>query len=153
MVPDLQEKLLFAKQSVSQSDKRREHSSQPYLLALLTHQSSWSTLHRCINSLLSSCDKGLVLCNLHIHLMKFISSDFLPSKLFIFLFGCRIIIYFNFSVFAKSLLICWLCICSYDHVSVLDFLWACIHIPKIWQGRERKLPKVCLSTFYVYLRR
>lgn len=87
MVPELQEKLLFAKQSVTQSSKRREHSSQPYLLALLTHQSSWGTLHSCINSLLSSCDKG------------------------------------------------------YDPVSVLDFLWACIHIPKIWQGRERKLPK------------
>ncbi|XP_060583813.1 integrator complex subunit 1-like [Ruditapes philippinarum] len=29
----------------------------------------------------------------------------------------------------------------YDPVSVLDFLWACIHVPKIWQGRERKLHK------------
>ena len=24
---------------------------------------------------------------------------------------------------------------------MLDFLWACVHIPKIWQGRERKVPK------------
>ena len=30
---------------------------------------------------------------------------------------------------------------SYDASSVLDFLWACVHIPKIWQGRERKVPK------------
>ena len=58
MVPELQEKLLFAKKSVTQSSKGREHSSQPYLLALLTHQSSWGTLNRCINSLLSNCDKG-----------------------------------------------------------------------------------------------
>lgn len=87
LVPDLQEKLLFAKQAVSQSTQGREHSSQPYLLALLTHQSSWKILHRCINSLLTSSDKG------------------------------------------------------YDPVTVLDFLWACIHIPKIWQGREKRMPK------------
>lgn len=30
----------------------RTHSNQAYLLALLTHQSSWSALHRCINTLL-----------------------------------------------------------------------------------------------------
>lgn len=28
-------------------------SFRPYLLALLTHQSSWGTLHRCIRTLLS----------------------------------------------------------------------------------------------------
>ncbi|KAL4240200.1 Integrator complex subunit 1 [Mactra antiquata] len=87
LVPELQEKLIFAKQTVTQSSVAREHSSQPYLLALLTHQSSWNTLHKCINSLLDSTQKG------------------------------------------------------YDPVSVLDFLWACIHVPKIWQGRERTQTK------------
>ncbi|XP_050391471.2 integrator complex subunit 1 [Patella vulgata] len=26
---------------------------------------------------------------------------------------------------------------SFDPTAVLDFLWACLHIPKIWQGREQ----------------
>ncbi|GAB6028979.1 Integrator complex subunit 1 [Chamberlinius hualienensis] len=30
---------------------------------------------------------------------------------------------------------------KYDPVIVLDFLWACIYIPKIWQGRDKNLPK------------
>ena len=40
--------------------------------------------------------------------------------------------------FKSKLIVCF----SYDATSVLDFLWACVHIPKIWQGRERKVPKV-----------
>ena len=53
-VPELQEKLAFAHQSVMTESKRDADicSSQPYLLALLTHQSSWTTLHNCIDRLL-----------------------------------------------------------------------------------------------------
>ena len=29
----------------------------------------------------------------------------------------------------------------FDSTSALDFLWACMHIPKIWQGRDKKPPK------------
>ncbi|KAK3607441.1 hypothetical protein CHS0354_035142 [Potamilus streckersoni] len=88
--PDLQQKLIFAKKRVPSAELSEHHSNyKPYLLALLTHQSSWATLHRCIDCLLRRTD--------------------------------------GFS--------------NYDPSSVLDFLWACIHIPKIWQGRERKVQK------------
>ena len=30
---------------------------------------------------------------------------------------------------------------------MLDFLGACIKSPKIWQGRDKKLPKVCFQYF------
>lgn len=90
LVPELEEKLLFARQTLSSVGKApvRTGSSQPYLLALMTHQCSWTTLHAAINSVLSG-DKHT-----------------------------------------------W-----YDPVSVLDFVWACLHIPKIWQGRERRVSK------------
>ncbi|KAL3877747.1 hypothetical protein ACJMK2_035409 [Sinanodonta woodiana] len=88
--PDLQQKFIFAKKRVPSAKLLEHHSNyKPYLLALLTHQSSWTTLHRCIDCLLRRTD--------------------------------------GFS--------------NYDPSSVLDFLWACIHIPKIWQGRERKVQK------------
>ena len=53
-VPDLQEKLAFARQSVTTETRRDVDNcrSQPYLLALLTHQSSWTTLHSCIDRVL-----------------------------------------------------------------------------------------------------
>ncbi|CAG0882989.1 unnamed protein product [Darwinula stevensoni] len=42
---------------------------------------------------------------------------------------------------------------SFDPTSVLDFLWACIHMPKLWQGRDKHIPKhlppedvLCLNT-------
>lgn len=95
LAPDLQLLLLFAKQhkSLQQNDGtkcadrawNKSPQQQAYLLALLTHQTHWGTLHRCINRLLQK--------NEHI---------------------------------------------KHDSTSVLDFLWACIHIPKLWQGRERK---------------
>ncbi|XP_052774424.1 integrator complex subunit 1-like [Mya arenaria] len=87
--PDLETRLLFCRQGVETGEGvgARHHSNQPYLLALLTHQCSWATLHRCVTSLLHQ-----------------------PEKRF-------------------------------DPVSVLDFLWACIHVPKLWQGRERRTPK------------
>uniref|UniRef100_A0A8C9EAZ8 Integrator complex subunit 1 n=1 Tax=Phocoena sinus TaxID=42100 RepID=A0A8C9EAZ8_PHOSS len=82
--PDLQQRLLF-----SQSHPGPQVPSfRPYLLALLTHQSNWSTLHQCI----------------HILLGKNREQRFDPS-------------------------------------ASLDFLWACIHIPRIWQGRDQRTPQ------------
>uniref|UniRef100_A0A8C4MYX8 Integrator complex subunit 1 n=1 Tax=Equus asinus asinus TaxID=83772 RepID=A0A8C4MYX8_EQUAS len=78
--PDLQQKLLFSRSKVP--------SFRPYLLALLTHQSSWSTLHQCIRILLG----------------KHREQRFDPS-------------------------------------ASLDFLWACIHVPRIWQGRDQRTPQ------------
>ena len=39
---------------------------------------------------------------------------------------------------------------SYNATAVLDFLWACLHIPKIWQGRDKKLPKVRRYLYFAY---
>uniref|UniRef100_A0A3P8YXE6 Integrator complex subunit 1 n=1 Tax=Esox lucius TaxID=8010 RepID=A0A3P8YXE6_ESOLU len=86
--PDLQRKLLFAL-----NKGRGTPSYRPYLLALLTHQSNWSTLHHCISALLNKPhDQRL------------------------------------------------------DPTSALDFLWACSHIPRIWQGRDQKTPQVVQRT-------
>ncbi|XP_069125387.1 integrator complex subunit 1-like [Argopecten irradians] len=98
--PDLQHQLMFSptkgtkqvsEETSAQSkscdpQSGRSYSNQAYLLALLTHQSSWSALHRSINTLLH----------------KSPSNSFCPT-------------------------------------TVLDFLWACLQIPKIWQGREQKV--------------
>ncbi|XP_064607195.1 integrator complex subunit 1-like [Liolophura sinensis] len=86
--PELQRMLIFGRQPGGQDQERDRGSNQPYLLALLTHQSSWSTLRQCMDLLLRVED-----------------------------------------------------INRYDPTCVLDFLWACYNIPKIWQGRDRKLPK------------
>ncbi|XP_060071544.1 integrator complex subunit 1-like [Ylistrum balloti] len=105
LAPDLQHKLMFSPHKSQKRDKAcmenttnespasgnqsgRTYSNQAYLLALLTHQSSWSALHRSINTLLQ----------------KSPSNSFCPT-------------------------------------TVLDFLWACLQIPKIWQGREQKISK------------
>lgn len=52
--PDIQKKLAFARQLVKPETRKDSDicSSQPYLLALLTHQSSWTTLHCCIDRVL-----------------------------------------------------------------------------------------------------
>ncbi|XP_033752257.1 integrator complex subunit 1-like [Pecten maximus] len=104
--PDLQHQLMFSRHRGQKSGKvseenstddkpcdpvvesGRTYSNQAYLLALLTHQSSWSALHRSINTLLQ----------------KSPSNSFCPT-------------------------------------TVLDFLWACLQIPKIWQGREQRISK------------
>ncbi|XP_037545218.1 integrator complex subunit 1 [Nematolebias whitei] len=78
---ELQQKLLF-----SLNKARGPPAYRPYLLALLTHQSNWSTLLQCISALLSKHRE---------------------YKL--------------------------------DPSSALDFLWACSHIPRIWQGRDQKI--------------
>uniref|UniRef100_A0A7N5ZTP9 Integrator complex subunit 1 n=1 Tax=Anabas testudineus TaxID=64144 RepID=A0A7N5ZTP9_ANATE len=87
--PDLQQKLLFA---------RGTPAYRPYLLALLTHQSNWTTLLQCISALLSNC------------------RDY-----------------------------------KLDPSSALDFLWACSHIPRIWQGRDQKIPQKKTEKFVLQL--
>lgn len=88
---DLQEQLVFGSGAVptaATETGEKKKGGNPYLLALLTHQSQWGTIHRCLNRILS------------------------PSKL-----------------------------ATLNPTSVLDFVWACRHIPKIWQGRELKSVK------------
>ncbi|XP_019614901.1 PREDICTED: integrator complex subunit 1-like [Branchiostoma belcheri] len=67
-------------------------ATQPYLLALLTHQTNYDTLHRCTDFLLQGQDRDRI-----------------------------------------------------NSTAALDFLWACIHIPKVWQGRDTKVPQRCLD--------
>ncbi|XP_043089819.1 integrator complex subunit 1 [Puntigrus tetrazona] len=94
---ELQQKLLFA-QNKAKSGVSVAPSYRPYLLALLTHQSNWSTLHQCISSLLNKHrDQRL------------------------------------------------------DPTSALDFLWACSHIPRIWQGRDQKTPQKRTEQFVLKL--
>ncbi|ERE74826.1 integrator complex subunit 1 [Cricetulus griseus] len=50
--PDLQRRLLFSRRKGKGHISAQVLSFRPYLLALLTHQASWSTLHRCIRILL-----------------------------------------------------------------------------------------------------
>eukprot|EP00063_Salmo_salar_P067181 XP_014042016.1 PREDICTED: integrator complex subunit 1-like [Salmo salar] len=91
--PDLQRKLLFAL-----NKGKGTPSYRPYLLALLTHQSNWTTLHQCISALLSKQQDQRL-----------------------------------------------------DPSSALDFLWACSHIPRIWQGRDQKTPQKQTDTFVLRL--
>ncbi|KAK2152727.1 hypothetical protein LSH36_320g00001 [Paralvinella palmiformis] len=90
-VPELQQQILFSKQPQLsegiQASKESYVLCQPYLLALLTHQTSWSSLHKSVELVLSRSDN-------------------------------------RFSASAA-----------------LDFLYACIYIPKIWQGRDKRVPK------------
>uniref|UniRef100_A0A670XWG7 Integrator complex subunit 1 n=1 Tax=Pseudonaja textilis TaxID=8673 RepID=A0A670XWG7_PSETE len=89
--PDLQQKLLFSRD--------KPLSFRPYLLALLTHQSSWTTLHCCIRTLLCRSQE-----------------------------------------------------CSFDPTASLDFLWACIHMPRIWQGRDQRIPQKRREEFVLRLK-
>ncbi|KAM9179583.1 integrator complex subunit 1 isoform 3-T3 [Mergus octosetaceus] len=93
--PDLQQKLLFSWNKAGS----QVPSFRPYLLALLTHQSSWTTLHQCIRLLL-----------------------------------CR-----NREQ-------------RFDPTASLDFLWACIHIPRIWQGRDQRTPQKRREEFVLHLK-
>ncbi|XP_061848569.1 integrator complex subunit 1 isoform X2 [Colius striatus] len=93
--PDLQQKLLFSWNKAGS----QVPSFRPYLLALLTHQSSWTTLHQCIKLLL-----------------------------------CR-----NRDQ-------------RFDPTASLDFLWACIHIPRIWQGRDQRTPQKRREEFVLHLK-
>nr|XP_030141073.3 integrator complex subunit 1 isoform X2 [Taeniopygia guttata] len=93
--PDLQQKLLFSWNKAGS----QVPSFRPYLLALLTHQSSWSTLHQCIRLLLGRNREQ-----------------------------------------------------RFDPTASLDFLWACIHIPRIWQGRDQRTPQKRREEFVLHLR-
>ncbi|XP_062868566.1 integrator complex subunit 1 [Trichomycterus rosablanca] len=95
---DLQHKLLFSLNKTKASDVCAAPSYRPYLLALLTHQSNWSTLHQCITTLLNRPREHRV-----------------------------------------------------DPSSALDFLWACSHIPRIWQGRDQKTPQKRTEKFVLKL--
>ncbi|XP_028909970.1 integrator complex subunit 1 isoform X1 [Ornithorhynchus anatinus] len=86
--PDLQLRLLFSWNKVKGQSYSQMPSFRPYLLALLTHQSNWTTLHQCIHSLLGKNREQ-----------------------------------------------------RFDPSASLDFLWACIHIPRIWQGRDQRTPQ------------
>lgn len=59
LVPELQQQLLFAQQqttsdvtSPSGQSQVTSPDSRSFLLALLTHQTSWSSLHQCIHTVL-----------------------------------------------------------------------------------------------------
>ncbi|NXT28885.1 INT1 protein, partial [Syrrhaptes paradoxus] len=93
--PDLQQKLLFSWNKAGS----QVPSFRPYLLALLTHQSSWTTLHQCIKLLLSRNREQ-----------------------------------------------------RFDPTASLDFLWACIHIPRIWQGRDQRTPQKRREEFVLHLK-
>ncbi|XP_074866589.1 integrator complex subunit 1 isoform X2 [Carettochelys insculpta] len=97
--PDLQQKLLFSWNKTKGYSGSQVPSFRPYLLALLTHQSSWTTLHQCIR---------ILLC-------KNREQRFDPS-------------------------------------ASLDFLWACIHIPRIWQGRDQRTPQKRREEFVLQLK-
>ncbi|XP_045432794.1 integrator complex subunit 1 isoform X2 [Pipistrellus kuhlii] len=95
--PDLQQRLLFSRSKglpgfLPPQGKGppgpQVPSFRPYLLALLTHQSNWSTLHQCIRVLLGKNREH-----------------------------------------------------RFDPSASLDFLWACIHVPRICQGRDQRTPQ------------
>ncbi|XP_073071027.1 integrator complex subunit 1 isoform X3 [Manis javanica] len=86
--PNLQQRLLFSRSKGKGHPGPQVPSFRPYLLALLTHQSNWSTLHQCVRILLGKNREQ-----------------------------------------------------RFDPSASLDFLWACIHVPRIWQGRDQRTPQ------------
>ncbi|XP_053550643.1 integrator complex subunit 1 [Bombina bombina] len=97
--PDLQQRLLFSWNKVKGSSGSHPPSFRPYLLALLTHQANWTTIHQCISILLSKQREQ-----------------------------------------------------RFDPSASLDFLWACIHIPRIWQGRDQRIPQKRRDEFVLHLK-
>lgn len=83
---DFQMRVLFSR--LDNEEFISVKTCRPYLLTLLIHQASWSTLHLCMNGLLK---------------------DAMVSR--------------------------------YDPTAVLDFLTALTRSPKLWQGRDKYLPK------------
>ncbi|KAF3845959.1 hypothetical protein F7725_003037 [Dissostichus mawsoni] len=45
----------------------------------------------------------------------------------------------------------WSTLLQLDPSSALDFLWACSHIPRIWQGRDQKIPQKKTEKFVLRL--
>ncbi len=91
LTPEVQQQLLFSKSLLKVKEKdsiekhrRRHHSSRPYLLTMLTHQSSWRSLRATVVFVLDSFNETL------------------------------------------------------DAGAVLDFLAACVFIPKLWRGKDNK---------------
>ncbi|XP_072838924.2 integrator complex subunit 1 [Pogona vitticeps] len=97
--PELQQRLLFSWNKEKAPSEGEAPSFRPYLLALLTHQSNWTTLHHCITILLSKSREQ-----------------------------------------------------RFDPTASLDFLWACIHIPRIWQGRDQRIPQKRREEFVLCLK-
>lgn len=100
--PDLQQRLLFSRGKGKGHPGPQVPSFRPYLLALLTHQSSWPTLHQCIRILLGWGREQRVTPP---------AGSGLPASP------------------------------RFDPSASLDFLWACIHVPRIWQGRDQRTPQ------------
>ncbi|XP_078095989.1 integrator complex subunit 1 [Mustelus asterias] len=98
--PDQQQRLLFADHKVTDQLGLQLLSFRPYLLAVLIHQSNWTTVHRCISILLSK----------HGELRL-------------------------------------------DPTACLDFLWACVHIPRIWQGRDQRTPQKHTEEYVLHLKK
>ncbi|XP_041062638.1 integrator complex subunit 1 [Carcharodon carcharias] len=98
--PDQQQRLLFADHKMTGQLGLQLLSFRPYLLAVLIHQSNWTTLHRCISILLSK----------HGELRL-------------------------------------------DPTACLDFLWACVHIPRIWQGRDQRTPQKHTEEYVLRLKK
>ncbi|XP_067911980.1 integrator complex subunit 1 [Heterodontus francisci] len=98
--PDQQQRLLFADHKMLGQLGLQLLSFRPYLLAVLIHQSNWTTLHRCISILLSK----------HGELRL-------------------------------------------DPTACLDFLWACVHIPRIWQGRDQRTPQKHTEEYVLRLKK
>lgn len=58
---NLQMTLLFGKTNINikiNESVVNVHSCRPYLLTLLTHRASWTTLYKCVGHLLEKCDKA-----------------------------------------------------------------------------------------------
>uniref|UniRef100_UPI00398F2E8F integrator complex subunit 1 n=1 Tax=Pristiophorus japonicus TaxID=55135 RepID=UPI00398F2E8F len=98
--PDQQQRLLFADHKVTGQPGSQLLPFRPYLLAVLTHQSNWTTLHRCISILLSKHGEVRL-----------------------------------------------------DPTASLDFLWACAHIPRIWQGRDQRTPQKHTEEYVLRLKK
>ncbi|XP_040087806.1 integrator complex subunit 1 isoform X2 [Oryx dammah] len=100
--PDLQQRLLFSRGKGKGHPGPQVPSFRPYLLALLTHQSSWPALHQCMHMLLGAGREQRVTPP---------AGSGLPAP------------------------------SRFDPSASLDFLWACIHVPRIWQGRDQRTPQ------------
>ncbi|XP_059835761.1 integrator complex subunit 1 [Hypanus sabinus] len=98
--PEQQQKLLFADHKTTDQQGSQLLSFRPYLLAVLIHQSNWTTLHQCISTLLSNQE------------------------------GLRL-----------------------DPTATLDFLWACVDIPRIWQGRDQRTPQKHTKEYVLCLKK
>ena len=95
-------KLLFGRSSALHV----QPACRPYLLALLIHQASWTTLRHCVQQLLDlDLDRDLLDDQRQRQPDSGSPAD------------------------------------GYEPAVVLDFLSASIQVPKLWQGRDKHVPK------------